>query len=239
MKFKFICFLAVHFLALSSVVAQTTPIPVPGSTYLITPVFANSGPDDPVLKFGESVIDGASEVIGLDANGAEVISSDSAVDLGGGVYRFELSLETTGDPMDGAGLTGINIEGNPVDLIPHTGQFAFLSTFDGNGDLVDQLPIDVVLNLFTPDWDGDLNLTFGGGPAPFYSQLTLAFTVEVDSFLLGDINRDGVISLLDVQPFVDLIPNSAPFQGEGDINGDGLINLLDVGGFVDLLTQGG
>ncbi len=55
------------------------------------------------------------------------------------------------------------------------------------------------------------------------------------AFILGDVNRDGVVNLLDVQPFVALL-TSGQFQLEADINGDGLVNLLDVNGFIDLLT---
>jgi hypothetical protein len=56
--------------------------------------------------------------------------------------------------------------------------------------------------------------------------------------LLGDINLDGIVNLLDVAPFVDLI-NSGQFQAEGDLNGDGIVNLLDVGPFIELLGGGG
>ncbi len=57
------------------------------------------------------------------------------------------------------------------------------------------------------------------------------------SVILGDINGDGVVDLLDISPFVDLIVNSE-FQVEGDINGDGVVDLLDVEGFVAILTGG-
>ena len=53
--------------------------------------------------------------------------------------------------------------------------------------------------------------------------------------LIGDVNQDGVVDLLDVAPFVELL-NSGEFQIEGDINGDGEITLLDVGPFVDLIN---
>ena len=53
--------------------------------------------------------------------------------------------------------------------------------------------------------------------------------------LHGDVNLDGVVNLLDVQPFVDLI-SSGDFQAEADVNKDGVVDLLDVGPFVDLLA---
>ena len=58
--------------------------------------------------------------------------------------------------------------------------------------------------------------------------------VECVDFLLGDVNLDGVINLLDVAPFIELL-NSGGYQGEADINQDGVVNLLDVALFIDLL----
>lgn len=53
--------------------------------------------------------------------------------------------------------------------------------------------------------------------------------------LLGDVNLDGFVNLLDVAPFVDRI-STGTYQAEADINQDGNVNLLDVQPFVDLLT---
>ena len=57
----------------------------------------------------------------------------------------------------------------------------------------------------------------------------------LDKFVLGDVNCDGVVDLLDVQPFVILV-TSGEFSAKADINGDGVVNLLDVQPFVELLT---
>ena len=59
-------------------------------------------------------------------------------------------------------------------------------------------------------------------------------TVSVVPFLVGDINCDGVIDLIDVQPFVDLL-NSGGFSEKADLNGDGFVTLEDVDPFVELL----
>ena len=53
--------------------------------------------------------------------------------------------------------------------------------------------------------------------------------------LLGDVNCDGTVNLLDVAPFVDAIMNGV-FDPKADINEDGMVNLLDVNPFVALLT---
>ena len=76
----------------------------------------------------------------------------------------------------------------------------------------------------------ELFITYTGGDGN-----DIALATDGDKILLGDINLDGVVNLLDVGPFVALI-SSGMFQAEADSNGDGEVSLLDVGGFVDLLT---
>ena len=54
--------------------------------------------------------------------------------------------------------------------------------------------------------------------------------------LIGDVNCDGSIDLLDVQPFVDSLA-SGLYEIKADINGDGENDLLDVAPFVDLVSD--
>jgi hypothetical protein len=56
--------------------------------------------------------------------------------------------------------------------------------------------------------------------------------------LLGDVNLDGVINGLDVDPFVGLVTGGT-FQAEGDMNEDGVVNGLDVDPFVAAVVGGG
>ncbi len=64
------------------------------------------------------------------------------------------------------------------------------------------------------------------------------FTVEVKTdFVLGDVNCDGIVDLLDVAPFVELLTMGG-FNAKADINQDGFVDLLDVSPFVDLLIGG-
>ena len=55
--------------------------------------------------------------------------------------------------------------------------------------------------------------------------------------LLGDVNLDGTINLLDVGPFIDRLANGT-FQVEADCNEDGVVNLLDVEPFIAILSGG-
>ena len=59
--------------------------------------------------------------------------------------------------------------------------------------------------------------------------------VGATSPVLGDVNCDGLVNLLDVAPFVDLL-SSGGFSENADANEDGQVNLLDVAPFVDLLS---
>ena len=59
--------------------------------------------------------------------------------------------------------------------------------------------------------------------------------IQEPMILIGDVNLDGSVDLLDVGPFVDLLSNGL-FQLEADIDQNGVVDLLDVGPFVDLLT---
>jgi hypothetical protein len=62
--------------------------------------------------------------------------------------------------------------------------------------------------------------------------------VIVDSVLLGDVNLDGIVNGLDVDPFVDRLLNG-PNQAEADMNEDGEVNGLDVDPFVAAIVGGG
>lgn len=81
---------------------------------------------------------------------------------------------------------------------------------------------------------------FGGGTLPGNSAVdqTLSnfiYLENIEEVLLGDINLDGVVDLLDVAPFVELLTTDV-FQAEADINQDGEVDLLDVAPFVNVLT---
>jgi hypothetical protein len=55
---------------------------------------------------------------------------------------------------------------------------------------------------------------------------------------LGDVNLDGEVNGLDVDPFVGLVTGGT-FQVEGDMNEDGVVNGLDVDPFATAVIGGG
>ena len=76
----------------------------------------------------------------------------------------------------------------------------------------------------------------GVGDPAAQGNITLNVSFEPDS-LVGDVNCDGEINLLDVGPFIDAL-SGGPFNPKADVNGDNAVNLLDVGPFIDLLSGG-
>lgn len=64
-----------------------------------------------------------------------------------------------------------------------------------------------------------------------------SFTISGETIVHGDINCDGVVNLLDVSPFVDLV-SSGGFSAKADFDNNGVVNLLDVPPFVDALVGG-
>ena len=70
-----------------------------------------------------------------------------------------------------------------------------------------------------------------------FCQTAVRLTAISNKVLLGDINCDGTVNLLDVAPFVDLIA-SGEFSPKGDFDSDGAVNLLDVAPFVNAIVGG-
>ncbi len=58
---------------------------------------------------------------------------------------------------------------------------------------------------------------------------------EVDPFLLGDCNQDGVVDFLDIAPFIALL-TTGDYLDEADCDRNGVVNFLDIAPFIDILT---
>ncbi|MEM9411390.1 MAG: hypothetical protein AAGA30_09770, partial [Planctomycetota bacterium] len=94
---------------------------------------------------------------------------------------------------------------------------------------------DEELNYGAVQWN--LQSSFGSTDRLALEVKSIELVLTADECLLGDVNLDGLVDLLDVAPFVDILANGG-FQKEADTNEDGIVSLLDVGPFVDILTGG-
>ena len=115
---------------------------------------------------------------------------------------------------------------------------------------LDATDLDVLLdNLATiegADSEGILHLTYanfddfnisGGGLLAAWDAEPGHHVEFVGSLLLGDVNQDGAVDGLDVDPFIDVLLDSQ-FATTADMNGDGAVNGLDVAPFVAAVFGG-
>ena len=142
------------------------------------------------------------------------------IDVSGGTaenYNFTLSSSENGTIL-GFTLTGTNIPTGSGDLL--------VATFDNNN--TDQI-FDLCLS------DPVFSDTNANGVS-----VTLGDCVEMDFFssLLGDINDDGVINVLDVVVLVNIVLGIEDEIPAGDLNSDGVINVLDVVILVNMILGG-
>ena len=108
--------------------------------------------------------------------------------------------------------------------------FRDICDIDNDGDTDEFFPVDLNGNdRFVAGTDNfNLTATIDIG--------AIEFQGSVPSVLLGDVNLDGVVDLLDVSQFIDRIAQG-DFQAEADTNQDNAVNLLDVASFIEILSQ--
>lgn len=134
-----------------------------------------------------------------------------------------------------AGLDLDSITGNNDNVSLNGGLFTDLAAGESESLSLSEIQTTSVGN-FSTEFTLDLSDVDLPGAMAQTLSLVVNFEVVDAGVLLGDVNGDGAVNLLDVGPFVDLIGGGI-FQPEGDINMDGEVDLLDVGPFVDLLSS--
>ena len=55
--------------------------------------------------------------------------------------------------------------------------------------------------------------------------------------VLGDLNGDGVINILDIVGLVNIILGISPENPAGDLNQDGVYNVLDIVQLVNIILE--
>ena len=168
-------------------------------------------------------------------NGIGSIEFDCDADFGTGAQIFiELGGTAAGSQHDQIRFNDISLAGTlnviPVNgFQPTPGQQFTIMEIDGNrlGTINGLGQGSVAATIGNTNLEIDY---FGGDGNDVVLNAVSA------GILLGDVNLDGNVDLLDVSPFVQLISNGG-FQAEADINGDGTVDLLDVQPFVQILSN--
>ena len=133
-------------------------------------------------------------------------------------------------PIDGAAvgafdwqLTDIHMRDDDGDIL-----FAKITDIEIPAPELNAMP---TTELFFTDWV--VSCRTGGFP----SSTSGAFNdYIVRVAVIGDVNQDCDINLLDVGPFVELL-GTGGYSVQADINQDGALNLLDVSEFINLLSE--
>ncbi len=199
---------------------------------------------DGISAVEASTVDMANSILFFNGDSEIHISNDSSVDV---------SFSIVSGGMPGIG----NLDSDPL-FVDSDGPDGTAGTGDENLALQSNSPaVDAGNNNEVPvdgfDLDGDNDLK---EPIPFDLRMRARFVdnpnvpdtgigkgtivdmgaIEFTSILLGDVNLDGNVNLLDVGPFIERIA-SANFQAEADCNQDGRVDLLDVEPFIDILSN--
>lgn len=82
----------------------------------------------------------------------------------------------------------------------------------------------------------EVRIEWPSGIVQTFCDVAVNQTLNITEAILGDLNGDEMVSLLDVGPFVSLLSANS-YQPEADLNADGVVNLLDVAPFVKALSN--
>ena len=53
--------------------------------------------------------------------------------------------------------------------------------------------------------------------------------------MLGDVNEDGIINVLDIILTVNIILGTSDYSNNADVNSDGIVNVLDIVSLVNVI----
>jgi subtilisin family serine protease len=171
------------------------------------------------------------------------ISGDSNGEINPG-ESVELRIILFNDPEWG---TGYNIEGvlelsdeiQNVNIVSTTAEFG--NAFPGDAVMNETEPfiIDFGQNASIGEVEFLLNITSNeNGHIKNQQVLLIVLTLTEDSVLMGDLNQDSIVNILDIVQLVNIILGSIPTPYQwvaGDLNGDGLINVLDIVNIVNMI----
>ena len=227
-----------------------------GTQQFAAQTFLNDGSGtfsaNPIVSFFETSLLGGDEIHFGDLNNDSFLDLVVADFAGGVICRFgngdgnfqdEIIVSSIADVFyrDEVGILDIDQDGL-LDLVVGNSSNApqpsvvgfFLNEGDGvfRQDLGVDLgfsPNDIVLDDFDNDGVTEICVPYSSGNIEIIE-------FQCQEVLLGDVNLDGEVNLLDVAPFVNVV-TEGQFQIEADVNRDNAVDLLDVGPFVELLTN--
>lgn len=173
-----------------------------------------------------------------DLGGNPILGNDDNPNAPGGDFSFGFG-DANNHPGNIIGAPGTVSTGDQVVLC--IGSFGDMANGDGGGEVFIDDGGDFAA-LVGPTGENFVSYTQAGAgpPGPYNVVMTGAQLGSMSKGCdnpIGDLTGDGMVTLLDVAPFVEAI--GGPYICEADTNEDGFVDLLDVDGFITLLQSGG
>ncbi len=198
---------------------------------------ANDGDD--VIDMSLAVLDHSIPSFSATSDVESLMVDLGEVELGQEIVPFEFQVFNLGSPFGNALTARLDLFS--IDVLPQDSEISVNgSTFQdlpagdsesfsvtGTADELGEQNVVILLVLSDENIPGGTSETL---------QLSLTYNVVEAAFLLGDVNQDGTVNLLDIEGFVALL-SSGEYQIEADINQDGSLNALDIEPFVVLLQN--
>ena len=95
----------------------------------------------------------------------------------------------------------------------------------------------VTLTNLSTDGSGNLEITVTRALVQLLiSGVTIEATAAGEDCLLGDVDLNGSVEFLDINPFIDVLSSNG-FQCEADIDEDGMVTFLDIQPFITILAN--
>ena len=60
---------------------------------------------------------------------------------------------------------------------------------------------------------------------------------DIDDLVLGDVNQDGVLNVVDIVQVVNMVLGTVAVNDAADINSDNLVNIVDIVSLVNLILN--
>ncbi len=199
--------------------------------------------DSEIPSMIQDFIDDSGGLEGISGNSGYDSSFHGIINLCGGVGQTEWIIE--GD------IPVVSVHGTEDDIVPYGD--GLITLFGLNMEIAGSAAIhDRMIALGNPSelltWEGIGHTPFTSSSS--YMNETIEFTAPfihdlactTDDGLLGDINSDTTLNVLDIILLVNIILENNPSNQEmqlGDINYDGTLNILDVINLVNLILDQG
>ncbi len=194
--------------------------------------------DFELLGMAGSGITAANEPADVTAGGSGDIATGIGVDLGTRVLSVDIEWGSANGYVDlSSDVDFMNLHGPTSAAAPgnFTESAGVLTGLDGFDPSASSGGFTGTIDLSSANLRGLLEGRFYLHLHTFVNPDGEARGYLIPNVVVGDVNQDGLINLLDVTPFVAAV-SGGPFVDEADINRDGLANLLDIGPFVGLIS---